>query len=102
MQAVDVLGDESELVSALLEARQSTVAGVRLEPCDHLAAPVVPFPDKFRVAGERSWRGQVFGSVTSPQAACAAEGRNAAFGRYSGARERGDSRGRSQQIANRQ
>src|SRR5258706_4750026 len=79
MQAVDVLRDECKIRVLRLERGKRTMAGVGFGLRDEGAAPVVPFPDQFRIARETLRRREVFGSMATPQPARAAKGRDTAF-----------------------
>ena len=67
MQAVHVLGYEGEIKSPALELRQRPVARVRLGLRNKFAPPLVPFPDKARIPGERLRCGELLRVVACPE-----------------------------------
>ena len=80
MEAVHVLGDDHHR-SGCFQAGKSLVGGVGFCGGDETAAPVVPTPDQFGIAGEGAGRGEILGSVPAPQAVLfAPEGGDAASG----------------------
>jgi hypothetical protein len=82
--AVDVLCDGHH-PGGRFELDQGPVGRVGFSGGNEAAAPVVPAPDQFGVAGEGAGRGQVLGPVLAPQAVLgAAKGRDAAGSRNSG------------------
>ena len=87
VESVDVLRDEREPWLLDFQFHQRAVSGVRRGFGDDLAAPVVPLPYQARIARERLGCRQFFRLVVLPQAACAAEGRDAALGGDAGARQ---------------
>src|SRR5436190_445354 len=62
VEAVHVLGDQSEAWQTAFEFHQRVVTGVGQDFGDQLAPPGIPFPDEFWVALKRFRRGQVLGS----------------------------------------
>ena len=76
---------ESAALSSATSARARDSDG---PPRRETTPPVVPLPDGPRIPCERLGCGEIFGAKRSPQAAIAAEGRDPALRRDSGARER--------------
>ncbi len=78
MVAVHVLGDDHHRRGSL-QAGEGPVGGIGFGGGDEAAAPVVPTPDEFGIAGEGAGRGEILGSVPAPQAVLfAPEGGDAA------------------------
>ncbi len=88
--SVHVLRDDRHLTGRF-QIGDRLMGGVGSRRGDEAAAPVVPAPDEFGVAGESLGGGQVFGPVPAPQAVLlAAEGRDAAGRGYPGPGKYGD------------
>ena len=96
VEAVDILRDEGEFGSLLLEAGERAMTWIGLGGGDALAAPVVPFPGEFGIAREGFRSSELLGPVVVPQAARAAESGDAALGGNAGAGENGDGAGGSE------
>ena len=75
MQAVNVLGDESEVWSVLLHLDERVVGGVGGDWHTQLTAPVIPIPDKACIRCECFWSSQLFRTEIPPQPVRAAERR---------------------------
>jgi len=67
VETVHVLGDDQHR-GRLLQADQGPMGGVGFGRGDEAAAPVVPSPDKFGIAGEGAGCGEILGPVLAPQA----------------------------------
>ena len=80
METIHVLGDDHHRSDGF-QAGESLVGGVGFGGGDEAAAPVVPTPDQFGIACESTGRGEILGSVPTPQAVLfAPEGGDAAGG----------------------
>ncbi len=98
MEAVDVLGDESEGVD-LGDFGEAEVGGVGLAAEDGFSAPGVPFPYEFGVLEEALWGGEILGLVIGPEAGLGiAEGGDAAFCGDAGTGEAGDGFGEAELV----
>ena len=82
MQAVDVLGDQGEVIESAAPARKNFVGLVRLTTRDELTPPLIPLPDKVRVFSKGFGCGETFGTIGLPEPFLTSERRHAARGRH--------------------
>ena len=82
MQAVDILGDEREVIEPTAPARKNFVGLVRLTTRDELTPPLIPLPDKVRVFSKGFGGGEAFGTIGLPVPFLTSERRHAARCRY--------------------
>ena len=85
VKAVHVLRDQDKIMKSFFPAGQNKMTGMGIAGSDHPAPPVIPFPDKARVAAEGFGCRQLLGSKLFPQPGLAAERGNPGFGRNAGA-----------------
>jgi hypothetical protein len=79
-----------KLFRALFKFGQRKMPRIGLRLGDYASAPVIPFPNQFRIALECFWGGEVFRPEIAPESAGSTKGRDAALGGNSRAGEDGD------------
>jgi hypothetical protein len=78
VESVHILGDDQHR-GRLFQVDKGLMGGVGFGRGDEAAAPVVPSPDEFGIAGEGARCGKILGPVLAPQAVLfSPEGRDAA------------------------
>jgi len=100
VQRVDVLRDEREARYAALERRQRDVRRGGFDARVGAPSFVVPVPHHARLAGETRGRSEFLEAPVPPQAPGAAERREPALGRDSGARQNAHGSGGGEPRAN--
>ncbi len=88
VQIVDILGHQQQLAGPFgVEPPQRLVGGIGLDRGEPRPARVVESVHQRRIAGEGFGRRDILDAMPFPQAVGAAESGEAAFRRYSGARQ---------------